>query len=797
MKSAEELELEIASLRDRLSKLSEASLRINESLDIETVLQGVLDSARSLTDSRYGVLIVLDSAGQVQDYLSSGMTADESRQLWDMHSGELFKMMSGSSRPVRQRDFHGYTHSLGLAHYSFPLPLPPIFPLMAAPVMHREDMVAYFYLSVKEEGEEYTEEDESTLVMFASQAALVIANARRHRDEQRARDDLEALVDTAPVGVLVFDAKTGVEKSVNREARRIADALREPDSEGEDLLHNLSIRRADGREVSLADFPFVQTLKNSERVRAEEMVLQTPAGRSVTVLINATPISSDKGEVESVVVTLQDMTPLEDLVRLRAEFLGLVSHELRMPLSTIRGSADTLLEAAPELDAAEIEQFHRIIRDQADNMRYLIGDLLDVARIDTGTLSVEPEPSDVVALVDLAKSRFLSGGGRNSLCIDISPDLPRILADQRRIVQVLSNLVSNAASHAHQSSAIRIAAACQGVHVAISVSDDGVGLTAEQLLYLFHKFSRLENEVRDQEFRGSGLGLAICKGIVESHGGRIWAESDGPGRGSRFTFTIPAVDELVTGTARLSDRSHLSERRHPRILCVDDDPQTLRYVRQALSKAGCTPVVTADPDDAFRLIEESKPHLVLLDLVLPGNDGIELMRDIRMMTDVPIIFLSVYGQEDVIARAFEMGAEDYIVKPFSSTELAARIRAALRRRSAPELAVPSETYLLGDLIIDYAQRRVAVAGRPVELTNIEYRMLAELSIHAGSVLTNVQLLQRVWGPQKIGGSGPVRNIVRRLRRKLGDDAHNPTYIFNEPRVGYHMKKGERSEIVER
>lgn len=194
----------------------------------------------------------------------------------------------------------------------------------------------------------------------------------------------------------------------------------------------------------------------------------------------------------------------------------------------------------------------------------------------------------------------------------------------------------------------------------------------------------------------------------------------------------------------------------------------------------------------FRLIEESGPHLVLLDMVLPGTDGIELMREIRMVTDVPVIFLSVYGQEDLIARAFDMGAEDYILKPFSTTELVARIRAALRRRAAPELAAPFEPYLLGELTIDYAERRVTVAGRPVDLTNIEYRMLAELSVNAGRVLTNFQLLRRVWGVEKTGNSGPVRNIVNRLRRKLGDDASNPAYIFNKPRVGYHMPTGDSS-----
>ena len=177
-------------------------------------------------------------------------------------------------------------------------------------------------------------------------------------------------------------------------------------------------------------------------------------------------------------------------------------------------------------------------------------------------------------------------------------------------------------------------------------------------------------------------------------------------------------------------------------------------------------------------------------MVLPGSDGIELMQAIRETADVPVIFLSAYGQDEVVARAFDLGAADYVVKPFSPTELAARVRAALRKRAAPELAEPSRPYVRGELTVDYSQHRVTMAGNPVALTIIEYRMLVELSANAGRPLTHEHLLQRVWGPDKGEDSGPVRNIVRRLRRKLGDDPGNPSYIFAEPSVGYRMAQGE-------
>ena len=425
-------------------------------------------------------------------------------------------------------------------------------------------------------------------------------------------------------------------------------------------------------------------------------------------------------------------------------------------------------EAASDLDPAEMLQFFRIIGEQADYMRDLIGDLLDVARIETGELSVAPAPADVATLVDEAGSRFQSGGGRTNLRIDLSPELPLVMADGRRTIQVLNNLLTNAAGHSHEASAIGVSAVREGYHVAVSVTDEGRGIAAERLPHLFRKFSRIDGEDRRRDIAGSGLGLAICKGIVEAHGGRIWAESDGPGLGARFTFTIPVAQGAAIGAAHLPVRSRRSERERERILAVDDDPQ-----------------------EATSLVRANDPGLVLLDLMLPGTDGMELMKEIREVSDVPVIFLSVNGQEEIIARAFEMGADDYVVKPFSPTELVARIKAALRKREAPEWAEPSEPYVFGELTIDYAERRVTLAGHPVQLTAIEYGLLFELSANAGRVMTYDRLLQRVWGlPRGSGDPRRVRTAAKQLRRKLGDDANNPTYILNEPRVGYRMEKGE-------
>ena len=216
---------------------------------------------------------------------------------------------------------------------------------------------------------------------------------------------------------------------------------------------------------------------------------------------------------------------------------------------------------------------------------------------------------------------------------------------------------------------------------------------------------------------------------------------------------------------------------------VDDDPQALRYIRSILKDAGYHPLVTGDPNELPDLLRKHQPDLVLLDLLLPGPDGIELMERLPALADRPVIFLSGYGRDETIARALEAGAADYIVKPFSPTELVARIQAALRKEEGP-----AGPYRTGDLLINYAERRVSVGGRAVPVTATEYDLLRALSINGGRVSTYDYLLHRVWRARRGGAPRSVRAFIKKLRRKLGDDANRPRYIFNERGAGYRMPK---------
>src|SRR5260221_2331201 len=214
-----------------------------------------------------------------------------------------------------------------------------------------------------------------------------------------------------------------------------------------------------------------------------------------------------------------------------------------------------------------------------------------------------------------------------------------------------------------------------------------------------------------------------------------------------------------------------------RILLVDDDPGIMVAVKQALTTHGYEMMTATDGLEALAVFERESPELVLLDLVMPRCSGLEVCQRIREYSAIPIIILSIKGSESDIVSVLDLGADDYLVKPFRLAELLARVRAVLRRGSK-NLA---STVVCGDIEIDTENHRVNVAGRAITLTPIEYALLAELARNVGRVLTTHLLLQRVWGPQYTGDSEGdyVKGVVRRLRVKLEPDPAHPRYIITE------------------
>ena len=239
-----------------------------------------------------------------------------------------------------------------------------------------------------------------------------------------------------------------------------------------------------------------------------------------------------------------------------------------------------------------------------------------------------------------------------------------------------------------------------------------------------------------------------------------------------------------------------------RILCIEDDPQMRAYLQVQLKARGFQVQAVSDGAQAIDLAAMSQPQLVLLDLTLPSLDGLTFLRRLREWSNMPVIILSAHDEEPIKIKALDLGADDYLTKPFSLNELLARVRVALRRSEATVQAQANGTgrdkplYNSGGdngLVVDYAHRKVQSGGKTVHLTPTEYDLLCELTRNAGKVLTHRELLQRVWGPDYSGENTYLRTFMRHLRRKLEPNPAQPRFLRNELGVGYFVPAPDLSE----
>ncbi len=223
------------------------------------------------------------------------------------------------------------------------------------------------------------------------------------------------------------------------------------------------------------------------------------------------------------------------------------------------------------------------------------------------------------------------------------------------------------------------------------------------------------------------------------------------------------------------------------ILVVDDEPRLVRLVKVNLLASGYQVDTAADGKTALEKLESSHYDLLILDIMLPGPlNGFEVCKRIREFSDIPIIMLTGRAREQDRIRGFDAGADDYITKPFSVEELLLRVKAILRRTHPSEEFPRGTSLKVGDLEINFAQRRVFVRGREVRLTATEYQVLYHLGCHAGKVITHEDLLTRVWGPEYRNELHYLRNYISSLRKKIEDDPGNPRYILSKHGVGYYL-----------
>lgn len=468
----------------------------------------------------------------------------------------------------------------------------------------------------------------------------------------------------------------------------------------------------------------------------KEIVTQRwPRARELELV--STAVRTDDGLLGRLFL-FRDVTHEREVDRMKTEFVSLVSHELRTPLTSIKGFTEMVLDGDAGEINEEVTEYLGIVHSNAERLVSLVNDLLDISRIESGRIQLKRAPVDLtrVAATVTATMQHLILAKAQTYTVEIEPAAAWVLGDNDKIIQVLTNYVSNAYKYSPQGADIRVAVSREGTHARIAVADTGMGIAPEDQARLFTRFYRVDNSMT-REIGGTGLGLSIVKAIVELQGGWVGVESE-VGKGSTFYFTVPItepplIQEGAGATPATGATPAVTEERAetpsaPRtfpdaaateqapiehlpaalpaalpaeatILVVEDDPDISRLVSTQLEKAGYDVVTAFSAEEALRLVRSMTPDLITLDLQLPGMDGYDfagLLAEHPATRHIPILVLSVSGDD---ASAFHFAAHA-LSKPYDEDELLEAVADRIETVSGNRILVIEDDENIARLLAD-------------------------------------------------------------------------------------------------
>ena len=466
--------------------------------------------------------------------------------------------------------------------------------------------------------------------------------------------------------------------------------------------------------------------------------------------------------------------------RMRGNLLRAISHDLRTPLTSIYGSSSTLIS---KYDALPKEQQLKLLGEIQEDSEWLIRmveNLLSVTRIDGAKVEVVKTPTVLDELIDSVLMKFSKKHPNQKVITQIPDEFVDIPTDSILIEQVLLNLLENAVFHAKGMTELTLSVSLVGDKAVFEVADNGCGLPEDALQKIF-----TGNYEKTAAHRWTGHAA-------------IW-ESDylcAPPSSRLTAVTLPQKTEVAAvrySVLLWKEGVRTMGNNKFKILIVEDEANIRSFIKANLETSDYQVLCAETCALGMMMYASHRPDLIVLDLGLPDRDGMSLIQEVRKADTVPIIVLSARSNERDKVEALDLGANDYITKPFGTEELMARIRAVLRshRHSEENESTPGGKFRLQDLLIDYDTRQVFVGKDEIDLTQTEYNIMAYLSIHAGKVLTYAAIIRTVWGYSDYGSVKKLQVNMKNIRKKMGVTPGEKRYIINELGVGYRMLEDDK------
>lgn len=506
--------------RDYLLEITRA---ITQELNLDNLLARILDISAEMLAGQAGLIMLRAEQGGWNVAASHGIPPTFLRYL-----DPLLAAVPDNEDPARfelpeiNRQLQKLTRAASLG----------LLTGVGLPLIVRKKVIGVIFIFRNYPGV-FSSNDTALLQSFADQTAIAVYNAQLYTQVSREKQRMDALLDSAPDGILILAPDHTIERCNAAFGRMLG----KPTETIRGLAHEKIIRWSylkDGLTLEQAEVGGWPLTPNATLY--VEGDLERMNGLPLPVGITYAPIQSQEGKLVNVIATVRDITHFREAEELKSTFISVISHELKTPVALIKGYVGTLRREDASWDRYIVEDSLKIIEEEADRLTELIDNLLDASRLQAGGLAINLSDVALDALADRIAERFRTQSTRHRIVVDFSPDFPMILADEERLVQVLSNLLSNAIKYSVKGGDIHIVGQVRPDKIIVCVSDQGPGIAPEDIPHVFDRFYRASEAYRTT--KGAGLGLYLTRAVIEAHGGRIWVDPK-PGDGARICFSLP------------------------------------------------------------------------------------------------------------------------------------------------------------------------------------------------------------------------------------------------------------------
>ncbi len=504
---------------------------------VENLLKDFPVKVQNLVDAQYAALAIMDISGTITHFYHSGIGEKQVSKMGSMPQGQgLLGTLRQGSQSLRLARLSDHPDSVG-----FPKHHPVMISFLGVPIIRSGLNMGNLYLTNKIGASEFTEKDQQIVEAMAEYVAIALENSSLYNDAHEERTRLQATIDSLPTGVIVMDGADGAIVLANPRSAELLGCTFEEGNILEIYTDVIKLRSPTGALLSAEENPLAQAYYSNNEVKDLELVVEYADLSVRSVVIDVVPIRNEAQIIIAFATVIKDMTQFQEIESLKSEFLSMITHDLRGPLSTIQGLVRSLVDGGTS--QCEFIPMIKSVSEESDRMEELVDNLLDMARIESGSIPYVPEMCHLIDIVDdcmraFKRSRFSE---TYQLNISMEQSVPPVYADHSQIARVLNNLVSNAAKYSPIGTSIEIRVfkgdGNRSDCLIIEVADQGVGIPVMEIENIFTKFYRLSSG-GPADRPGAGLGLAICRAIVREHKGDLTVESK-VGKGSTFSFYLP------------------------------------------------------------------------------------------------------------------------------------------------------------------------------------------------------------------------------------------------------------------